>query len=311
MKKLLWMAMVLFVAAGLFHVDVHAQSIQQEEGKVVVALGADLTEQQKDTVLELMGITREQLAGYEVVYITNAQEHQYLDAYLGSSVIGSKSLSSVLLKKGAAGSGVYVTTKNINYCTTGMYRNALLTAGVQDTEVIVAAPAPISGTAGLIGAVKAYEKMEGTTISDTSLSNALSELITTGELNEAVKNVSSEEIEQLMAWLKEKVAKGELESDADIRKAITEGEEKFGVTLSEEEAGLILDLMNKLKSMGLNSEYLLSQAEKLYNKYGADIVNHADEVISEAVSGAVSNAADGVWQNIKNTVKDFWNSLFG
>ena len=77
------------------------------------------------------------------------------------------------------------------------------------------------------------------------------------------------------------------------------------------EAGLILDLMNKLKSMGLNSEYLLSQAEKLYNKYGADIVNHADEVISEAVSGAVSNAADGVWQNIKNTVKDFWNSLFG
>ena len=205
--------MVLFVAAGLFHVDVHAQSIQQEEGKVVVALGADLTEQQKDTVLELMGITREQLAGYEVVYITNAQEHQYLDAYLGSSVIGSKSLSSVLLKKGAAGSGVYVTTKNINYCTTGMYRNALLTAGVQDTEVIVAAPAPISGTAGLIGAVKAYEKMEGTTISDTSLSNALSELITTGELNEAVKNVSSEEIEQLMAWLKEKVAKGELESE--------------------------------------------------------------------------------------------------
>ena len=311
MKKLLWMAVVLFMAAGLFGMDAHAQSIQQETGKTVVALGADLTEQQKDTVLGLMGITREQLADYEVVYITNAQEHQYLDAYLGSSVIGSKSLSSVLLKKGAAGSGVYVTTKNINYCTTGMYRNALLTAGVQDTEVIVAAPTPISGTAALIGAVKAYEKMEGTTISDVSLSNALNELITTGELTEAARNVSSEEIEQLIAWLKEKVAKGELESDTDIRTAINEGEAKFGVTLSEEEVQLILDLMNKLKSMGLNSEYLLSQAEKLYNKYGADIVNHADEAISEAVSSAVSNAADGVWQNIKKSVKDFWNSLFG
>lgn len=311
MKKLLWMAMVLFMAAGLFRMDVHAQSIQQEERKAVVALGADLTEQQKDTVLGLMGITREQLADYEVVYITNAQEHQYLDAYLGSSVIGSKSLSSVLLKKGAAGSGVYVTTKNINYCTTGMYRNALLTAGVQDTEVIVAAPTPISGTAALIGAVKAYEKMEGTMISDVSLSNALNELITTGELTEAARNVSSEEIEQLIAWLKEKVAKGELESDADIRTAINEGETKFGVTLSEEEVQLILDLMNKLKSMGLNSEYLLSQAEKLYNKYGADIVNHADEAISEAVSSAVSNAADGVWQNIRKSVKNFWNSLFG
>ncbi len=311
MKKIVWMAAVLFMAAGLFRMDAHAQSIQQEEGRTVVALGADLTEQQKDTVLGLMGITREQLADYEVVTITNAQEHQYLDAYLGASVIGSKSLSSVLLKKGAAGSGVYVTTKNINYCTTGMYRNALLTAGVQDTEVIVAAPAPISGTAALIGAVKAYEKMEGTTIPDASLSNALNELITTGELAEAAKNVSSGEIEQLIAWLKEKVAKGELDSDADIRKAVEEGEAKFGVSLTDEEVQMILDLMNQLESMGLNSEYLLSQAEKLYNKYGTDIVAHADEAISEAVSSAVSDAADGVWQNIKKSVKDFWNSLFG
>lgn len=311
MKKFLWMAAVLFMVAGLFRMDAYAQSISQEEGKTVVALGADLTEQQKDTVLGLMGITREQLAGYEVIYITNAQEHQYLDAYLGSSVIGSKSLSSVMLKKGAAGSGVYVTTKNINYCTTGMYRNALLTAGVQDTEVIVAAPTPISGTAALIGAVKAYEKMEGTTISDVSLSNALNELITTGELAEAAKGVSNEEIEQLIAWLKEKVAKGELDSDEDIRTAVKEGETKFGVDLTESEVQRILDLMNKLESMGLNSEYLLSQAEKLYNKYGADLVAHADEAISEAVSEAVSNAADGFFQSIKKTVKDFWNSIFG
>ncbi len=313
MKKLLCLAAILCIAAGLFGMEAHAQSILPEDGKVVVALGADLTEQQKDTVLGLMGITREQLAGYEVVTVTNEQEHQYLDAYLSPSVIGSKSLSSVILRKGAAGSGVYVTTKNINYCTTGMYRNALLTAGIQDTEVTVVAPTQISGTAALIGAVKAYEKMEGTTISDASLSNALNELITTGELAEAAKNANagSDEIEQLMAWLKEKVAKGELDSDADIRTAIKEGQEKFGVTLSEDEIQLILDLMNKLKSMGLNSEYLLSQAEKLYNKYGADIVNHADEAISEAVENAVSEAADGFWQGIKKTAKDFWDSIFG
>ena len=229
------------------------------------------------------------------------------------SVIGSKSLSSVMLKKGAAGSGVFVTTKNINYCTTGMYRNALLTAGVQDTEVIVAAPTPISGTAALIGAVKAYEKMEGTTKPDASLSNALNELITTGELAQAAKDmeVSSEEIEQFMAWLKEKVAKGELDSDGDIRAAVEEGEAKFGVSLTDGEVQKILDLMGKLQSMGLDSEYLFSQAEKLYNKYGAGIVEHADEAISEAVSGAVSNAADGFLDSLKKSVKDFWDSLFG
>ena len=173
----------MVVVMWMFCLNVHA-----EEGKTVVALGADLSAEQRATVLGLMGITEEQLSTYDVVYITNSQEHQYLDSYLGSSVIGSKSLSSVMLKKGAKGSGVNVTTKNINYCTTGMYRNALLTAGIQDTEVIVAAPAPISGTAALIGAVKAYEKMEGTAISEASLSSALDELITTGQLAEAAEN---------------------------------------------------------------------------------------------------------------------------
>ena len=313
MKKIFWMTAVFFLLTGVFGMDAHAQSIWKEDGKAVVALGADLTEAQKDTVLGLMGITREQLADYDVITVTNAQEHQYLDSYLSPSVIGSKSLSSVMLKKGAAGSGVFVTTKNINYCTTGMYRNALLTAGGQDTEVIVAAPTPIPGTAALIGAVKAYEKMEGTTIPDAALSNALNELITTGELAQAAKDmeVSSEEIEQFMAWLKEKVAKGELDSDGDIRAAVEEGEAKFGVSLTDGEVQKILDLMGKLKNMGLDSEYLFSQAEKLYNKYGAEIVEHADEAISEAVSGAVSNAADGFLEGVKKSVKEFWDSLFG
>lgn len=308
MKKFLSIAAILFFTgiAGLgFGLKVHA-----EEGKTVIALGADLSAEQRAVVLELMGVTEEQLAGYEVIYITNGQEHQYLDSYLGSSVIGSKSLSSVMLKKGAKGSGVNVTTKNINYCTTGMYRNALLTAGVQDTEVIVAAPTQISGTAALIGAVKAYEKMENTAIPDAAFSSALDELITTGQLTEAAQNVSGDEIEELIAYIKEKVANGELETEEDIRAAIEEGRQKFGVSLSEEEIRKIVDLMGKLKSMGLDSEYLISQAEKLYNKYGADIVNHADEAISEAVSGAVNGAAKSFFQNVKDSVKDFWNSLF-
>lgn len=305
MKKWLALIGVLFLT-GLFGMNASAQ----EEGKIVVALGADLAEEQKASVLELMGITKEQLAGYDVIYVTNAQEHQYLDEYLSSSVIGSKSLSSVMLKKLPAGSGVTVTTKNINYCTTGMYRNALLTAGVEDTEVIVAAPSQISGTAALIGAVKAYEKMEGTTISDTSLSNALDELITTGELANAAQNVSGDDIEKLIAYIKEKVANGELETDEDIRAAVEEGEERFGVSLTKEEIQRIVDLMNKLEGMGLNSDYLISQAEKLYNKYGADIVNHADEAISEAVSDAVTNAAGGFFQSIKNSVRDFFSSIF-
>lgn len=106
------------------------------------------------------------------------------------------------------------------------------------------------------------------------------------------------------------MANGELETDEDVRAAIAEGSEKFGVFLSEEEIQKIVDLMGKLRGMGLNSEYLISQAEKLYNKYGADIVNHADEAISEAVSGAVSGAAKGFFESMKDSIKDFWNGIF-
>ena len=65
MKKFLSiMAILLLIgAAGLaFEMEAHA-----EETKTVIALGADLSAEQKATVLGLMGITEEQLAGCEVM----------------------------------------------------------------------------------------------------------------------------------------------------------------------------------------------------------------------------------------------------
>ena len=46
-----------------------------------------------------MGIDPANLANYNVTYVTNAQEHQYLDSYVDSSKIGSKSWSSFVIVK--------------------------------------------------------------------------------------------------------------------------------------------------------------------------------------------------------------------
>lgn len=124
------------------------------------------------------------------------------------------------------------------------------------------------------------------------------------------KNAESEEIDQLIEYMKQKAADGELETEEDILGAVKEGEEKFGVRLSEEEVQKILDVMNKLKGLGLDSEYLIAQAERLYDKYGAEIVNQADEAVSEAVSEAVDNAAKGFFESVKESVIGFWNSIF-
>lgn len=280
---------------------------------VVVAMGADLSDSQRAIVLELMGLTEEELSDCTVIYITNDMEHEYLDAYLGASVIGTKSLSSVKLTKAAAGSGVIVTTQNINYCTTGMYRNALMTAGMEDTEVLVVAPTPISGTAGLIGALKAYEIMADKTISDAIFDTSLDEMITTGELAESIKDADAEEVESLIAWLKGKIAGGELDTgdETSIKETIKEGEELFGISLSDAEKEQIASLLKKLDALGLDAEYIIEQAQSLYDKYGTELVENANEAINEAVENALLSAVKNLFNGIKDTVSNFFKSIFG
>lgn len=298
MKKWLILVLTLLFAMG-FGITANAGASKD----TVVALGADLTAQQRATVLELMELTEEDLAECTVITITNEMEHQYLDTYIDPAVIGTKSLSSVVLRKAEEGNGVLVTTKNINYCTTGMYRNALLTAGLEDTNVLVVGPTKISGTAALIGAVKAYEQISGEAVSDKVLDTAMDEMITTGEIADGENN---EEIEELIAFIKAKLASGELATDQDIAEAIKEGEEKFQVTLTDEEKEKILQVMNKIKELGLDPEKLLDQAKDLYEQFGDELINNAEEVIKQSFKESMSD----FFTDLGSTVKDFFTNIF-
>lgn len=309
MKKLITL---LFSAVLLLSMPVMAAEVDQsrivniDASKSIIALGADLSAEQRATVLSLMDVTEADLANYQVVTITNDMEHQYLDAYMDASVIGSKSLSSVKIMPAESGHGVLVTTKNINYCTTGMYRNALLTAGVSDADILVVGPTEISGTAALIGAIKGYEAMSGESVSDTTLDTAMNELITTGEI--AMQDADSQDIEELIAFVKAKVAAGGLDSDDQIRSAIEEGEDKFGVTLTEDEINQIIAIMQKINQLGLDPNVLVAQAEDLYSKFGKDFLKNLD---TDAIAKEVAkSAASGFFAKIGDAIKGFFAGLF-
>ena len=309
MKKLITL---LFSAVLLLSMTVMAAEVDQsrivniDASKSIIALGADLSAEQRATVLSLMDVTEADLANYQVVTITNDMEHQYLDAYMDASVIGSKSLSSVKITPAESGHGVLVTTKNINYCTTGMYRNALLTAGVSDADILVVGPTEISGTAALIGAIKGYEAMSGESVSDTTLDTAMNELITTGEI--AMQDADSQDIEELIAFVKAKVAAGGLDSDDQIRSAIEEGEDKFGVTLTEDEINQIIAIMQKINQLGLDPNVLVAQAEDLYSKFGKDFLKNLD---TDAIAKEVAkSAASGFFAKIGDAIKGFFAGLF-
>ena len=74
--------------------------------KPYVSLGADLSANDRAIVLKLLGVTEDDLKNYTVTTITNADEHKYLDSYLSKSVIGTRALSSVLVKGKTDGSGI-------------------------------------------------------------------------------------------------------------------------------------------------------------------------------------------------------------
>ena len=292
------MLLLIFCICLLWPEQVHAGS-----GKTVIALGADLTAEQKQTVLELFGLTEEEYLACEVIPVTNAQEKAYLGGYLEDAVIGSRALSSVMLRPGREGGGINVTTRNINYCTAGMYRNALLTAGVKDVDVIVAAPFALSGTAALIGAIKAYERMEGQEIQDSVLRTSLEEMLITGTASETVKGAEQEAVEGLIAYVKGQVAENGLDTEEEILEAIRQGEKQFGVTLGEENVHQILGLMSRLKDMGLDSSYLIRQAEQLYEKYGDALTGQAEGLLRDAAGDLTGEILSGQGQGSMGATK--------
>lgn len=278
-----------------------------------LALGKDLTAAQLATVMELMGLTGTDLSAYNIVYVTNDEEHQFLDSYIDSSVIGTKSLSSVLVQPTSGGKGINVSTKNINYCTVGMYKNALLTAGVTDADIIVAAPTQISGTAALIGALKAYAEMTNTEVSEAALDTSLNELVTTGELEESIKGASSEDVEGLIAFIKAQLNGKKLDSREDIENAVRQAVKDYEngkVELSEEEIQKIVDIMVKIKKLGLDYGTLLDEAAKLYKEGKLNTENVEDLLTGEnkvAIAGAVVKS---FFTGLANNIKDFFTGLF-
>ena len=88
-----FLAAGLCVAMALSSVTVKADSVDQK----YLALGADLTASQKKKVLELLDL--DDNSDYKVITVTNKDEHEYLDSYLSSRVIGTRALSSVTVEQ--------------------------------------------------------------------------------------------------------------------------------------------------------------------------------------------------------------------
>ncbi|MGN0482298.1 MAG: DUF1002 domain-containing protein [Lachnospiraceae bacterium] len=262
--------------------------------KPYLALGENLTQDQKNTVLALMGIAPADLGNYDVQYVTNQEEHEYLGDYISADKIGTKALSSIVIAKKDKGSGLNISTYNISYCTVGMYKNALVTAGVEDADIIVAGPFPISGTAALVGIIKAYQEITGEEMPKENIDTALNEMVVTGSIEagdaKGANKQDSQQVENYMAYVKQKIADAGSNSlsQEEIEDIVKDAQSQFDLSLTDEQLDQVAKLMGKVKDLDIDSERLKQQASEIYDKIAA-----LDE------DGSISNWFQSVWEAIK------------
>ena len=72
---------------------------------------------------------------------------------------------------------------------------------MEDANVIVAGPFPLSGTAALVGTFEAYEKLTGKELDESVVDAAMDELVTTGDLEQSIDG-DSNDVEAMIADLK-------------------------------------------------------------------------------------------------------------
>src|SRR5699024_549482 len=117
-----------------------------------VVYGAQLESDQVEQVKRLLEVNSEKVQEFEV-------DGQDLQKYIGGNP-NSNMFSSVKITQENKGKGIdidIVTPDNITEVTTDMYKNALLTAGVEDASIEVASPIQVSGHSALTGIYKAYD----------------------------------------------------------------------------------------------------------------------------------------------------------
>ena len=226
-------AMLLGAFAGAYAENTQSRAV----------IGADLTNEQISLVYQIFGISQ---GSVPQLRLTNAEERKFLEGYVDSAVIGTRSISCVYVELLSPGSGMKVTTNNITWCDSDFYISALSTAGITDARIIVTAPFPVSGTAALAGIYKAYEDMTGQTLDSDAKDVGTQELTVTGELAQEIGSTDSGSIVQELKRMLSETGKM---TDEQLREEIVKISSGYHVSLTDTQIKQLVSLCRSLERL--------------------------------------------------------------
>lgn len=222
----------------------------------VVTLGADLTQDQKDTMMRYFKTDASQV---QILTITNQDEREHLGAYIPLEQIGTRTLSCAYVKPTQSG-GIKVRTANLNYVTGNMIANALSTAGVTNCEAVAACPYEVSGTGALTGVIMAYESASGQKLDSTKKDLATKEVVVTGDLAQQVGNDNATNI---INQAKLQIIGDNIQNADEIYNIVNNIAVQNNVTLSQEEMETIVALLQEIAQQSYDIEQMKETLENI------------------------------------------------
>lgn len=261
------------------------KAINEKLGVPIVVYGANLSETEREMVKTALRINEEP----EFDEITVSGED--LIKYIKDSNASSRMYSSAKITRQDEGKGLVisiVTPENITQVTAEMYASAMLTAGIEDAIVEVAAPKPVTGHSALVGIYKAYEAKTGETLDIERTDVANEELSVATTLADS-GNVSEERVAELLTEIKKEIAEKAPATKEEVQQIVDDQLSRFEINLSEQDRQLLVDLMDQIRNLDIDfskwSDQLSDLSQTIEEKFGS---------ISDLVQD------EGFWQNVKN-----------
>lgn len=309
LKKIAASAAAVTLLFGLMSSVIYADAVP------VITIGADLSEEQRNKVFEFFGADPDDTM---VIEINNTQEREYLEGLVSDDIIGTRTLSCSYIMPMQSG-GLIVKTANLTYVDENMIANALLTAGVENCQVLATAPFKVSGTGALTGILTSYEKSSGEKLDENKKETATKELIVTSDIiNEVVNDIAENEnsseaasdeqslteeyIFRFLNELKKEALNGNL-TEENAKELLDKYLEEYQIELKEETYNKLLDYLESFSVLSYKGKFedkLESLTDRISDGFNINFnttINIGD--VSSRVSEGL-NAFEKFWETLKN-----------
>ena len=263
----------------------------------VVTLGADLSDEQKNTMMRYFNVDSSQV---QILTITNQDERDHLSAYVPLEQIGTRTVSCAYVKPTQSG-GIKVRTANLNWVTCNMIATSLSTSGVKNCEVVAACPFEVSGTGALTGIQMAYETATGEQLDSTKKELATEEMVVTGTLAD---EVGKNDATTVMNNSKMQVIKDNVQNVDDIYNIVINVAQENNVTLDSDQIDQIVNLLQQIAQQDYNYDDVKATLEQV-NQNTSGSSDEIGEIAAEednTVEAGDSADGDDILDNVDNSV---------